>query len=502
MSIKPHYETYRYTSEIARLKAQSIVECRLPGSEITSVLAVQANAVPSECACADGEVRYNGKLVLSVLYEDADRKVCRAERGAEFFHKAEHSEITPACYARAILKTENITVRREGSGLYISVVVGAELPVYGQRKMEYLVGGENLVVQKDVAKVVKLLSVAGESEREDEFETDYVGDILLHSENAVVVRAVADAGQIEIEGEMNLNICVLKSDESLCAYERLVPFKMQVPCEDAFGDLPVSVNVRVKSAYLTAGTDEEKGKSKIVLSTVLSAECTLYQKDEIPVVSDAYSPTCETPLKKGNVGGRCLTNVQKCVERVGGTAILSEEIEDGYALQAAVLPRVEISCRKNERGETEAEGIAQAEVLFRSADGTHKKATLSLPFAFPVNAGEDEKVEGDGLLYGLNVRRKKSGEVEAEGSLKAVFRHYKEGQSAYVCEVEEGEAVEENRSGISIFLPRAGEDLWQVAKRLRCTPEELTRSNPDLKFPIENGERILVYRRLAENLEK
>jgi len=102
----------------------------------------------------------------------------------------------------------------------------------------------------------------------------------------------------------------------------------------------------------------------------------------------------------------------------------------------------------------------------------------------------------------LNVKRKKNGEIEAEGSLKAVFRHYAESSSSYVSEVEEGAIIEENHSGISIFLPRAGEDLWQVAKRLRCTPEELTRSNPDLKFPIENGERILVYRRLEENLQK
>ena len=86
MSIKPQYETYRYKGEVTRLKAQSIVECRLPGSEIGGVLAVQANATPTECTCADGEVRYGGKLLLSLIYEDGAGKICRAERGAEFFH--------------------------------------------------------------------------------------------------------------------------------------------------------------------------------------------------------------------------------------------------------------------------------------------------------------------------------------------------------------------------------------------------------------------------------
>ena len=64
MSVKPQYETYRYVGEICRLRSQSIVECRLPGSEISAILAVYAKAVPADCTCADGEVHYNGKLLL------------------------------------------------------------------------------------------------------------------------------------------------------------------------------------------------------------------------------------------------------------------------------------------------------------------------------------------------------------------------------------------------------------------------------------------------------
>ena len=127
MSIKPHFETYRYTTQLCKTGSQSIVECRLPGGEIAGVLAIYAKAVPAECVCADGEVRYNGKLFLSVVYEDADRKVCRAERGAEFSHRAENPAVTPACFARAAFRTDNVSWRREGSGLYISVIVGADI---------------------------------------------------------------------------------------------------------------------------------------------------------------------------------------------------------------------------------------------------------------------------------------------------------------------------------------------------------------------------------------
>ena len=99
MSIKPQFESYHYVGEICCLKAQSIVECRLPGSEISNILAVYAKAIPSECACSDGEVQYSGKVLLCIVYEDGARKICRAERGVEFFHKAENGLITPACFA-------------------------------------------------------------------------------------------------------------------------------------------------------------------------------------------------------------------------------------------------------------------------------------------------------------------------------------------------------------------------------------------------------------------
>ena len=129
MSIKPHFETYRYTTRVCRAGSQSIVECRLPGGEIAGVLAIHARAVPAECVCADGEVRYNGKLFLSVVYEDADRKVCRAERGAEFSHRAENPAVTFVAahpgereyflkHLQRLEKYENAYLDLSGTGLF------------------------------------------------------------------------------------------------------------------------------------------------------------------------------------------------------------------------------------------------------------------------------------------------------------------------------------------------------------------------------------------------
>ena len=494
MSIKPQFDSYRYVGEICRLKGQSIVECRLPGSEISGILAVYAKAVPSECVCSDGEVQYGGKAIICIVYEDGERKICRAERGVEFFHKAENTAITPSCFAKAAYTTENITWRREGSGLYISVIVGAELMVFGGKQIEYLSGGEGLVCQKDALTIRKCVCVSGEIEGEDEFDSDYVGDVLLHSATAIVGHVGATSGQVDIEGEIALNICVLKGDDSVCTYERMIPFRMQVPADEAFGSVVVNARVCVKSAHLTADTNEETGKSKMVFAYTLSSDCFLYIKEDISAVVDAFSTSSEIQLKKVNDGGRYLTKRTRCSERVSGVASISPNVEGDYTMQAALLPRAEIACRKGEMG-MEAEGIVSAQVLFKNADGNYRTCELSLPVVFPMDV-EEENCEVECLVCGLNVRRKKSGEVEADATLKLSVSAYKQAEWSYISQTEEGEEFGESDCAFSVFLPEAGEELWQVAKRLHCDPETLQKNNPDLTFPIKTGQKIYVYRQI------
>lgn len=495
--MKPQFETYRYVGEICPIKSQSIVECRLPGSEIGSILAIHAQAVPAECTCLDGEVQYGGKLLLSLLYEDLDKKVCRVERGAEFFHKAEDAQVTPSHFCSAELFAENVTWRREGSGLYVSVVVDARLTVHGVKQMEYLIGGEGMIVKKEPIALYKTVAVRGEVEGEDEFDTDCVGDILLHSENVVISRMQASNGQIDIEGEMSLHICVLRNDETLCAMERILPIKMTLPSEEAFGNVVAGGKVKVTSAHLSLQLDEEKETGRVVLSYVLSASCFLTVKEEISVLADGFSLTSEITLKKQNEGGMYLMRQEKGMERIQGSALLSPEIDGEYFLQVAVLPRAEIAFKKGEKG-WEAEGVILAEVLFKNEEGNYRASTLTLPFLFPVD-GDGEKMEADCMVSGLNIRRKKTGETEAECVLKLTIRKYADREWSYVSELEEGEAYPKQDSAFSIFMTKAGEDLWALSKRLVCDPEELCKSNPELTFPLKKEERIFVYRQLADS---
>ena len=489
--MKAQYDSYTYTSEVCRLKSQSIVECRVPGLEIVNVLATQAKAVAIACECLDGEVKYGGKLIVSIVYEDVQKKICRIERGAEFYHKADDGCVTPACFGQVVFHAENITTRREGTGLYVSVVVGAQIDVFGTKTREYLIGGENLVVKKKPAAMIKAFCVSGEVQTEDEFDTDYVGDILLHSERAILSSAVAKAGQIDISGEACVNFCVLKRDDSLCSYERFIPFALQIPCEEAFGNVGVGVRLTVDEITINAACDEERGVSQMNVDIVVKADCTVYVKEEILVTDDAFSLTHEITLKKEKSGGRYLTNCKRMVEHVGGDGVLLGGNTADGALVTAFAPHAEVTCRKTQSG-GEIEGVLQADLLIKGEDGGYKRNLLSLPFLFPIGEIDDE-TEAEAVVSGVSIRKKADGGIAAEGTLKLFVKTYRQIAEEYVCQAEEGEEYPKTNAAFQIFAPREGEDLWQVAKRLKKRTEEVEKCNPDLRFPIQKGEKIFIY---------
>ena len=494
MSVKPEFSTYGYAAPLARLKAQSIVECRLTGvGEIGNILATRATAVLTGAEAADGEVRYNGKVLLNVIYEDTEKNVCRMERGAEFTHRAADERITPACGVRAALQVLSADVRREGASFYVSCVVEADISAVAAASFDYLTGGSSLVCRKSVQKALRGEYCSGSLEIGDEFETDFVGDVLMHGETVYLRQVSASAGCLVVGGEVAVNICVLK-EEGPDNYERLLPFRAELPCDAASAGMLCRASAFVQSANITAGTDEEKGKSKLTVTLGLFLQGTVWPEEEIAAVTDAFSPECEVMLSQEERAFEYTAETLRFTEKVSGAASLSAPIDYSATLQALVLQRAEADCRTGREGE-ELQGVVSATLLLVESDGSHRTAEVQLPFALPLqNAPQGEK-KVSVLVCGMSVRQKREGEAEVEATPKFAVECLAVRTVRFISALEAGEEIKASDSAFSVFLPREGDGLWEIAKTLHKPPEEVTADNPSMTFPVRRGERIIIYRR-------
>lgn len=495
MSVNPEMQTFHYTGRTAECKAQSVVECRLTGvGEVSSVLTVHAACALLSVEAGDGETKYSGKLLLGVVYEDGERNVCRMERGVEFSHRAADVNITPASIVHAELTVLSSSVRREGASVYVSCVVEAAIEAKGEQRVDYLIGGEGLVCRSEEKTFLREIDCHGQLELDDGFDSDYVVDVLLHSETVSVQKVSVEAGCLNVSGEVAVNICVARPD-GLGTQERLLPFRAVLPCDDAPTGAESRAWVAVSSSSVTLSSDEEGGKSRTELNVTLEVRGTVYVRETAQVVQDAFSPINRVALAGEEYRAEYRREGIFLTERLSGVAALSAPIDYSCTLQAIALPRAECSCR-TEDGREEVQGAVSCVLLVRDADGLHRKIDVELPFALPFRAADGRK-EASAIVCGMSVRQKREGEAEVEATLKVAIDVFDEVGVHYVGAVQTGEEIVPPDCAFSIFLPREGASLWDIAKELKKLPEDVAAENPTLEFPVKRGERIVVYRQKA-----
>ena len=493
MAMNTQAETFRGFGKLFQLSAQTAVECRF-GQEVGTVLSTHVSASLTGAEAGNGEVRYYGKAHFLIVYEDAEKHVCRAEKGLEFTARAQDDRCFPALTPRVKIEVENIAVRREGASVFVTALLGADVNLYGEQTFDYLTGGD-LICKREPVTVLTAHLCGGAAEAEDEFETEFIGDVLLHAETVGAVETSCETGTLRIDGEINLNILALKGEDSLVSFERLVPFHIEIPCDAASYGCDAEARVSVLNAVIKADADEEKGKCKIFAEFTLGAEGCVYEETHVDAVTDAFSKECAVTLSFAVTESTGAGATGSVTEHVSGKAALSSPIDFSDALQAVTLQRAEANLVSAEDGKR-VEGVAMATLLVRGSDGTHRGIEMSLPFSVPVQA---ENCSANILVCGMSARQKQEGEIDAEATLKITLQERKNVRAELVSAAEEGEKLPVSDSAISVYVPRAGDGLWELAKSLKKSPEEVSENNPDIEVPVKEGQRVIIYRKKSLN---
>lgn len=498
MSVSPTYENYEYIADGPVLKSQSIVECRLADWSENRILAVSPNVVCGEAEVLPGEVRYGGKLFFSVVAAAPDGTLVAAERGVEFTHRAECESAAPAQRADVSLCVEKTERRLEGRSVIVSAIVTATIRLRVPVQMRYLSGGEGVVCNFAPVRLPRSWQCSGTAELEEEFDTDYVSDVLLHSEQVYVTRAVCAAGCLDVSGEVNLGVLAGKAGEKeAVSYERIIPFRAEIPCDEAVTGMACRAEASVVSVSLTCACDEEKGRCRILAQINVEIRGRVSRAEELQLPQDAFCLGHESVPATEKLSFEEPVCAFTAAERVSGTAAIDGNVDPNCSLQAAALCGVQIAATVSD-GEIEAEGVLSAAVFFKDGEGNPKTVNVSLPFAFPVRcdrARQGMRAEVTAIACGVSARQLRAGELDAEGSLKLYVTLYVCEESRYVCELTVGEERAEEGGAVGVYFPAAGDTLWETAKKLGKTAEEVQSCNPDLKFPLTGAERIVVWRR-------
>ena len=195
----------------------------------------------------------------------------------------------------------------------------------------------------------------------------------------------------------------------------------------------------------------------------------------------------------------CVLNSSNVVnERIDGVYTLDEGDCECDSIVALTDRAVTVTSKA--LGEKlELEGILSVNVIYYCEDsGELSRKSVDLPFMLAIKlpiADGEVGVCVDVASLSIKCRRGSEFDIKADVSIRINAKKCEE--VALMTELAEGEEYERCDNGFSVYVGSKGETLWEVARVLRCSPDEITDQN-ELSFPLAGGERVVLYRKLNQ----
>lgn len=478
------------SSEALIVSSSNGIECKLPlnEDEFKEIISADCTVALISSDCLNGEIKYTGRAIFTVVYK-SENTIKKQEAGVEFSFKCNFEKCLEGMTALCDIKCDNVKVNFVNGIAIASAVVLFNGEIVKPYEVEYFLKDNQIMVKnQDLDYSYEVCRVKREFKLEDEFDLPIlVGDVLCHSEKVLVSSVQSGIGVIIVDGEVELTSLIypLEEGKEPVTVVKKIPFRTEAECNDALPEFLACAFVTVKSANLKVYVDEGKNKSTVSIEVCLETNAKIYSYNTFSFGVDAYSPEMEIKISKEDKKIDKVLSF-KCVEERIASEI-SFDLTKNARLIGVISDKIEDVRYTLLNDEILVEGILTLSCLF--SEETYFAKFSSLPFTVKV------KLDGNKFEFPrCEVVDLKISKTHAEFILKVSFLDVVESKFKVITEVLEGQKKKVNDSAISVYIPNQGDELWDVAKELGVSKEDILKINKDLEFPLSGNERIVVYR--------
>lgn len=502
MAFEPVYSELSPSYPLNLATGQAVVEARLlaAGFSVGKVLSASADVsvVPGEVFT--GEARYNGKANFRVLVLDGDG-VCRSlDYVAEFSDKLTGGEITAQTQpilGCSVLDTDIVLATE--SEIKLACVVEVRLIGVVDESVHCLTGGgDGIYTHDDRFDYARLSGRGVESHAfSDTVQAANIDEILFCEPRCVAVKRESGNDCVSVEGVI-VNDVTARSADSVISVRCETPFSVELASLGTRSGDMCSMSVQITSSRVELIGGENNA---VACDYTLSFNYCTFCEDSVNPVCDAFSVTNELLVSGESIKVRIPLNEDTFFERVEGKITLDDNMPAADKILAVCGQRLSITGAQAGDDKLTVEGMVAAGIVYCSEEGQKASAAVELPFSITVSAPlkENDIVTAKGIVSGVSVKVRRDGELDIKADIAVEYSALREEVKYVISELSLGEERALPTGAVAIHIARKGETLWDAAKALGTTPENVLLQNPGIVLPLAGGERVVTYRCLGED---
>ncbi len=309
------------------------------------------------------------------------------------------------------------------------------------------------------------------------------------------------SGKISITGEINLFILYTAQEENVPVqwFDTTFSFSNAIDMPGCDEDMIGDISVNIGSSTITLKNDYDGEPRTLEPDIVLDLNIKIYKEEPVVFLTDAYSPECNViPTYSQVTYNTILTkNLSKC--RL--TDKLKLDSAKGQILQllsSCGTPKIdEISVTEDG---LLVEGVVTAKLMYISSDDKTPLAIADeiIPFTHTIEA---KGVTEDSLSFirpsmeQMSVVMTGTNEVEVKADVLLDCLILNNNTCNVITDIDTEDfdsAWLASRPGMTGYLVKAGDTLWDIAKAFHSTKEKIMEMN-ELKSDVVNpGDMLLI----------
>lgn len=471
-------------------KMQTTVNVRISvKKEIAEVLSVGSESAIISYESTSGSASFYGKSHIKFLYDDGTGLVS-SNYNADFTADIQSELLNPD--SKLLFDVVTVDTKVDTNANTATLAILLEISIFGciPQTANCLVDGENLFCRKQNLPLLKAVETKQISFIVDEelTATHPIEGVLLAESGVCLSDYYFTDGTLHLKGIATVRL-TYTSDGTI--YTDSIPFDFtrEVDVGNINGNnLQLVVNVRTTKVRL----DITQEGNKIFLADIA---CNLQVEnatvDGVDVISDCYRTDCDFVLEKQQIT-TTLPLPTVCTERTFSVTLPNDADKK---LQTAVnVSAVVTKCSAGVDCFT-VDGIVYATAIYRNE--RTESEVLEIPFS--------QKVDAPGVTVDCNIfsnvvvtNFQLQGDDVLNANVTLCVRSNICRDVTYSV-ITSAEAIAFDKTqlpALEICLAHKGETLWELAKNLHMSTEDILAINPQLTDPLTADARIVIFNKI------
>ena len=461
-------------------------------TDITQVLSVGVDSTINSYEASRGEVSFYGKTNIKFLYSDGTT-VLSSGYNADFTASMSSELLDTDSKLTFDVVTVDSKVDTNANTATLTILLEITAYAYITDSVPYLGGGDDFFCKTDSVEMLTTSDIVNLPIVIDEElnASRNITTVLLAESNLCVSDYTLLNGVLRISGDAVVRLTYI-SEGNIVTDTLPFTFERELDATGIDADSQLKLSITPKNTKVRLDISEEEINTTFTVEIAAAVRVEAVKIGVVDIVNDAYGTNCDFAFER-----KSIVTTLPCgstVERKRTTSSLP--LESGKRVLTAVnVGAIVTKCQSLERRAL-VEGVVYATLLYATEVGT-ESAQLELPFS--------ETVDVDYLMPQCTSFAKvvvtdftvrDNGGLQAETELCISIESERDVTITVIVSAEELPFDKSQLPAIEVCLAHKGETLWQLAKGLHMSEEDLLAVNPEITNPLEQDARIVVYNKI------